>query len=403
VIAEFDIELVGELCKKYKVHRLYLFGSALTDRFNDRSDVDFVVEFHQYKPVLLSCMKKGLLEIFKRRIDLHLKEPNGHVTKKLIYESNEVESCIFVPESHPEDVTEKTMRITILSFMDFCGSGNKLYHALSPHYDVEIWVGRHNNAFGHPVKQVYTGYNHREIQRRINESDVVILKGDFPRWLYEREWRLKFSCPTFTMPTGTFFRKKEHGGIERFKINEYKGYKVSSDTGLLYPDFSDVWVPMPIDSIKEPNLWKPGNILSHSPTDQIKKNTQFIFRVFEGVMKRRTVEIDLIEGVSFKEAVERRKNSTIFFDQFKVGFYGNSALEAMQWGIPVACYLRPSHHLEGCPIINLPLNVDAWVDEVCRLLDSDMSELSRQTKDWCDRVHSFESVANRWTEIFKEL
>ena len=33
------------LCKKYKVAKLWVFGSILTPRFNDESDVDFSVNF----------------------------------------------------------------------------------------------------------------------------------------------------------------------------------------------------------------------------------------------------------------------------------------------------------------------------------------------------------------------
>ncbi len=34
------------LCKKYKVSKLYAFGSILTTRFNDQSDVDILVNFN---------------------------------------------------------------------------------------------------------------------------------------------------------------------------------------------------------------------------------------------------------------------------------------------------------------------------------------------------------------------
>lgn len=33
------------LCSAYKVKNLYAFGSVLTDKFNDNSDVDFLVSF----------------------------------------------------------------------------------------------------------------------------------------------------------------------------------------------------------------------------------------------------------------------------------------------------------------------------------------------------------------------
>lgn len=41
-----DREAIGGLCRKYGVRRLVVFGSAVTDRFDEsRSDVDFLVEF----------------------------------------------------------------------------------------------------------------------------------------------------------------------------------------------------------------------------------------------------------------------------------------------------------------------------------------------------------------------
>ncbi len=42
---------IVELCKKYRVERLYLFGSATTDRFNDQSDFDFLYSFDKDLPL----------------------------------------------------------------------------------------------------------------------------------------------------------------------------------------------------------------------------------------------------------------------------------------------------------------------------------------------------------------
>lgn len=40
-----NIDKIIALCKKYKVAKLWVFGSILTPRFNDDSDVDFLVDF----------------------------------------------------------------------------------------------------------------------------------------------------------------------------------------------------------------------------------------------------------------------------------------------------------------------------------------------------------------------
>lgn len=44
-----NIEKIIALCRKYKVAKLWVFGSILTDRFSDHSDVDFSVNFDAEK------------------------------------------------------------------------------------------------------------------------------------------------------------------------------------------------------------------------------------------------------------------------------------------------------------------------------------------------------------------
>ncbi|MBD5308886.1 MAG: nucleotidyltransferase domain-containing protein [Muribaculaceae bacterium] len=48
-LIERHIQSIISLCKKYCVKRLYVFGSILTDRFNDKSDVDFSIVFDNEK------------------------------------------------------------------------------------------------------------------------------------------------------------------------------------------------------------------------------------------------------------------------------------------------------------------------------------------------------------------
>ncbi len=41
-----NLEAIAELCRRYGVRKLEVFGSATTDRFDpETSDVDFVIEF----------------------------------------------------------------------------------------------------------------------------------------------------------------------------------------------------------------------------------------------------------------------------------------------------------------------------------------------------------------------
>ncbi len=44
-ILERTRDHITALCRKHRVRHLYAFGSVLTPRFNDHSDIDFLVDF----------------------------------------------------------------------------------------------------------------------------------------------------------------------------------------------------------------------------------------------------------------------------------------------------------------------------------------------------------------------
>ena len=46
-LIESNMDKIIALCKKYKVSKLFVFGSILTNRFNDNSDIDLVVDFNK--------------------------------------------------------------------------------------------------------------------------------------------------------------------------------------------------------------------------------------------------------------------------------------------------------------------------------------------------------------------
>ncbi len=68
-------EKLEEVCRRFHVRRLTLFGSAATGEFeSDRSDLDFLVEFQPLAPALRADAYFGLLsaleDLFQRKIDL---------------------------------------------------------------------------------------------------------------------------------------------------------------------------------------------------------------------------------------------------------------------------------------------------------------------------------------------
>jgi uncharacterized protein len=70
---EIPQDLVADLCRRYKVRQLALFGSALRDDFGPESDVDFLVEFDptaQIGFLTLAKLQRELSALIHRRVDL---------------------------------------------------------------------------------------------------------------------------------------------------------------------------------------------------------------------------------------------------------------------------------------------------------------------------------------------
>ncbi len=96
-LIENNIQRIIALCKKHKVHQLFVFGSILTNRFTDKSDVDMVVTFNHIDLMDYADnyfkLKDSLQELLGRDVDLleekAIRNPilqrNINNTKHLIY------------------------------------------------------------------------------------------------------------------------------------------------------------------------------------------------------------------------------------------------------------------------------------------------------------------------------
>jgi len=73
-IIEYNLNALIELCKRYRVKELFLFGSALTDKFNSKSDIDLLVQFEnidilEYFDNYMD-FKESLETLLERPVDL---------------------------------------------------------------------------------------------------------------------------------------------------------------------------------------------------------------------------------------------------------------------------------------------------------------------------------------------
>jgi predicted nucleotidyltransferase len=96
-IIDKNIEKIVKICKQQHILTLFAFGSVLTDRFNDSSDIDLLVsfkplDFGEYADNYFQTVE-SFEKIFNRPVDLVTEKSLGNpyfinsinATKKLIY------------------------------------------------------------------------------------------------------------------------------------------------------------------------------------------------------------------------------------------------------------------------------------------------------------------------------
>jgi predicted nucleotidyltransferase len=88
---DLSLEVISEICSKYQIRELSVFGSALRDDFGPNSDIDVLVEFipgHTIGLIEYIGCQMDLSQALGRRVDLVSKNSlDGHMRKQILESS----------------------------------------------------------------------------------------------------------------------------------------------------------------------------------------------------------------------------------------------------------------------------------------------------------------------------
>jgi glycosyltransferase involved in cell wall biosynthesis len=184
-----------------------------------------------------------------------------------------------------------------------------------------------------------------------------------------------------------------------------------------YPEYEGHYAPQSIDSEQYGFRWIDRDVplIMHSPSHRGRKGTDRIFLPALEILRKKGYKFDfeMIENKRHDRCVAMKSQATIFLGQIGVGFYSNSALEAMQFGIPTVAWISEAAvqqsdgivNFTNCPIINAKPDVQHCAQKLERLLSDReyRSRKARATKAWCDRVHSYSATAQRWQHLLEKV
>ncbi len=141
--------------------------------------------------------------------------------------------------------------------------------------------------------------------------------------------------------------------------------------------------------------------IGHAPTNRAAKGSDQIIPVLEELQQTAPVEIVLIEGMSYKEALEQKLSCDIFVDQIGDLGYGINGLEAFAMEIPVASCLAPGFTdvYPHQPFIDV--NSETLKLRLLELIENPERRraIGRAGREWVQTHHDAQAVVQRIHEL----
>ena len=173
---------------------------------------------------------------------------------------------------------------------------------------------------------------------------------------------------------------------------------VEFDHLRLHPNIHHVGFPFDAGRFSPHQHHDNGSVrIGHAPTNRAAKGSDLIIPILEELAKSHHVEVVLIEGLPYQQALALKQSCDIFVDQIGELGYGINSLEALAMGIPTCSCLAegfaelyPDH-----PFIDV--QADNLRAALIRLIEQ--PELRRQKgregMRWVKAFHDADSVVRK--------
>jgi len=299
--------------------------------------------------------------------------------------------------------------LLIIAYADWASLGLRLSKAINKYtnWNSEC-VSHHSNVIHNPLteneaKNNQQKYNH--IRKIMRYADVIIF---FAGMVHYRPCDSYINKNAYigVWHVGTDYRKRYdlfinevHPYIDLICVG--KGFRNTEKNVIVLPALLDV------DSYKVQKRKSKKIIIGHSPTSRLKKHTDILIDAMKDLKKKfgNNIDFDIIENVSNNECLKRKRRCHIFFDQIvntelsysqlprEIPMYGVSLLEAAAFGLVCMSHAN----FPDTPLICVK-NKEDIVKIVSYLFNNrdKMKEISKKTREWVVKEHSYENVAKRF-------
>jgi glycosyltransferase involved in cell wall biosynthesis len=160
------------------------------------------------------------------------------------------------------------------------------------------------------------------------------------------------------------------------------------------------YVPFPLNVSQFKIHSEHGNQIlqiGHAPTNRAAKGSDIIIPIVKELEKEFPVQLVLIEGMSYSEALEAKRSCDVFIDQIGNLGYGINSLEALAMGIPTCTSLAPDFEKAYPDHPFVEIREENLKEQIVRLIRNPglQKRIGNKGRIWVKKVHNAKTVAQR--------
>lgn len=147
-------------------------------------------------------------------------------------------------------------------------------------------------------------------------------------------------------------------------------------------------------------------LIIHSPTAPIFKGTIAVQNAIQELERTHTFEFKLVQNMPHNQAKKLMQKCDIFIDQFVGGAHGLASLEAMAYGKPVVCYIKPSMVNQYPPELPIVNATQENLPQVLAQLIEDgqlRHELGQRGRAYVEKYHDAKVLTRELVEVYQQL
>ena len=193
-------------------------------------------------------------------------------------------------------------------------------------------------------------------------------------------------------------------------IDKVSDLNLTNELDLLqkHPNIEYLFLPFDTSRFDKKTRLNKTMRIGHAPTNRFYKGSDHIIAICEKLQKEGKIEFDLIENVSNRIALKRKKNLDIFIDQIgdRGGWgYGMNSIESLSMGV---CTLTEMNHeyesfVRDHPFVNI--NKNSLKSTLEELINNHERVLSKggEGKTWVENYHDINRVADKLYKYYKSI